>query len=124
MGRACGKPDETESTPMGDGIERPVSRTLVDGDEVRFEPRELGAVEAVEVQADDVHEACARKRAVNILVGWVFSLISSGGQAPHVRCTPMMWALSTCGEPDETGLTLMGVALNGPGRRVPMSVEA
>ena len=45
--------------------------------------------------------------------GWVFFLISSGSQ--HVRCTPM-WALSTCGEPDEIGLTPMGVKLNGSGR--------
>ena len=54
----------------------------------------------------------SRKRAV-IFFGWVFFLISSGGQAPHVRCTPM-WALSTCGEPDEIELTPVGVELNGP----------
>ena len=31
-----------------------------------------------------------------------------------------MWALGTCGEPDEIHLTAMGVELNGS-RRVPMS---
>ena len=34
--------------------------------------------------------------------GWVFFLISLGGQAPHVR---PMWALSTCGEPNEIEFT-------------------
>ena len=53
---------------------------------------------------------CSRKRAV-VYFGWVFFLISSGGQAPHVQCTPM-GALSTCGEPDEIELTPMGVKLN------------
>ena len=42
-------------------------------------------------------------------------MISSGGQAPHVRCAPM-WSLSTCGEPDGIGLAAMGVKLNGSGR--------
>ena len=60
--------------------------------------------------------AHARKRAV-MYFGSVFSLISSG--SPHVRCTPM-WALSTCGEPDEIGLSPTGVELNGS-RRVPAS---
>ena len=49
--------------------------------------------------------ACSRKRAVKFF-GWVFFLISSG--SPHVR--PMG---RTCGEPDEIGLTAMGVELNG-----------
>ena len=52
----------------------------------------------------------ARKRAV-IYFGWVFFLISSG--SPHVRCTPVG---RTRGEPDELGLTPMGVKLNGSGR--------
>jgi len=41
--------------------------------------------------------------------GWVFFLISSG--SPHAR--PMGHA---CGEPDEIGLTPVGVELNGSGR--------
>ena len=45
--------------------------------------------------------------------GWVFFLISLGGQAPHVRCTPMG---RTCGEPNEIELTAIGVILDGPGR--------
>ena len=53
---------------------------------------------------------CTRKRAV-IFFGWALFLISSG--SPHVRCTPMG---RTCGEPDEIGLTPMGVELNGSGR--------
>ena len=56
--------------------------------------------------------ACSRKRAVNVF-GWVFFLISSG--SPHVR--PVGRA---CGEPDENGLTAMGVELNGSGR-VPLA---
>ena len=52
------------------------------------------------------------KRAVTFSK-WVFFLISSGGQAPHV--CPMG---RTCGEPDEIGLTPVGVKLNGS-RRVP-----
>ena len=43
--------------------------------------------------------------------GWEFFLISLGGQAPHVRCTPMG---RTCGGPDDTELTPIGVELNGP----------
>ena len=45
--------------------------------------------------------------------GWVFALISLGGQAPHVRCTPMV---RTRGEPSEIELTPIGAALNGSGR--------
>ena len=45
--------------------------------------------------------------------GWVFFLISLGGQAPHIR--PMG---RTCGEPNEIELNPIGVELNGP-RRVP-----
>ena len=41
-------------------------------------------------------------RAV-MFFGWVFFLISSGGQAPHVRRTHMA---HTCGEPDEIELTI------------------
>ena len=39
-------------------------------------------------------------------------MTSSG--SPHVRCTPMG---RTCGEPDESGLTAMGVKSNGPRHR-------
>ena len=43
----------------------------------------------------------SRKRAANFFrLG--FFLISLGGQAPHVR---PMWALNTCGEPNEIELT-------------------
>ena len=52
---------------------------------------------------------------------WVFSLIPLSGQGPHARCTPM-WALSTCGEPNETDLTAIGVELGGS-RRVPGSMS-
>ena len=36
--------------------------------------------------------------------GWVFFLISLRGQAPHVL-RAHMWALNTCGEPNEIELT-------------------
>ena len=55
--------------------------------------------------------AWARSRAV-IIFGWVFFLIPSGGQAPHVL-RAQMGVHRTCGEPDEIGLTPMGVKLNG-----------
>ena len=55
-----------------------------------------------------------KKKKVVIFFGWVFFLISLGGQAPHVRCTPMG---HTCGEPNEIELTPMGVGLNGSGTR-------
>ena len=44
-----------------------------------------------------------KKRAV-IFFGWVFFLISLGGQAPHVL-RDHMWAFNTCGEPNEIELT-------------------
>ena len=44
-----------------------------------------------------------------IFFGRVFFLISSGGQAPHARCTPMRRA---CGEPDDIELAAIGVKLN------------
>ena len=59
-------------------------------------------------------EACSQKRAV-MCFGWVFFLISLGGQAPHVR---PMWALSTCGEPNGIELTPIWVESNGS-RRAP-----
>ena len=37
--------------------------------------------------------------------GWVFFLISLGGQAPHVLRAPM-WALNTRGEPNEIELPI------------------
>ena len=40
-------------------------------------------------------------------------MISLG--STHVRCTPV-WALSTCGEPNEIEPTPIGVTLNGSGR--------
>ena len=43
-----------------------------------------------------------------------FSLISLGGQAPHVL-RAHMWALNTCGEPSEIELTVTKGVLNGPG---------
>ena len=57
--------------------------------------------------AVQVVEACTRRRVV-IFFGWVFFLISVGGQAPHVR--PMG---RSCGEPNEIELTPIGVKLNG-----------
>ena len=44
-----------------------------------------------------------RKRAV-IHFGWVFFLISLGGRAPRVL-RAHMWALNTCGEPNDIELT-------------------
>ena len=60
--------------------------------------------------AQSTQKSWARKRAV-LFSGWVFFLIPSG--SPHVRCTPME---RTRGEPDDIGLTPMGVKLNGWGR--------
>ena len=55
--------------------------------------------------------ACSPKRAVTLtFFGWVFFLRKLGGQAPHVRCTPMG---RTCGEPNEIELTAIVVKLNG-----------
>ena len=52
----------------------------------------------------------ARGQRAVILFGRVFFLILLGGQASHVR---PVWALSTCGEPNEIGLTPIGVKLDG-----------
>ena len=46
--------------------------------------------------------------------GWVFFLISSGGQAPHVLRAHMG---RTCGEPDEIELTPNGGEIERPGTR-------
>ena len=51
---------------------------------------------------------CARKRVV-IFSGGYFFLISFGGQAPHVRCTPMGHAR---GEQNDVELPPIGVELN------------
>ena len=40
--------------------------------------------------------------------GWVFFLISLGGQAPHVL-RAHMWALTSCGGPNEIELTPQGL---------------
>ena len=45
--------------------------------------------------------------------GWVFFLISLGGQAPHVR---PMGVHRACGEPNEIELTPIGVKSNGSRR--------
>ena len=42
--------------------------------------------------------------------GWVFFLVSLGGQAPHVLRAQMG---PTCEEPNETELAPIGVGLNG-----------
>jgi len=67
----------------------------------------------------------AAKRPV-IFFGWVFFLISLGGQAPHVR---PMWALNTCGEPNEIESTaphgsLYGIFQAGRARREPATWHA
>ena len=68
---------------------------------------------AVFAQHDNgLRRACSRMRAV-IYSGWVLFLISSG--PTHVQCTPV-GVHRTCGEPDEIGLTPMGVELNGTWR--------
>ena len=54
-----------------------------------------------------------------VCLGWVFFLISSGGQAPHVRPVGVH---RTCGEPDEIELTPMGVRL-GRTRGEPDEIE-
>jgi len=58
--------------------------------------------------------SCSQRRAV-IRFGWVFFLISLGGQAPHVL-RAQMGVHRTCGEPNEIELTPMGVKLNGSRR--------
>ena len=50
-----------------------------------------------------------------VLFGWVFFLVSLGGQAPHVQRTPM-GVHRTCGGPNGSGLTPIEVKLNGSWR--------
>ena len=51
------------------------------------------------VEGHASYVACSWQRA-GMFFGWAFFLISLGGRAPHVRCTPMG---RTRGEPSEIG---------------------
>ena len=104
MGRTRGEPDEIELTAMGvklNGLALQACplRSIANHAESMFCLLDI-------MGKWSLSQVRVSKKA---FFGRVFFLISSGGQAPHVRCTPMGRA---CGEPDEPELTRMGVELN------------
>ena len=116
--RTCGEPDEIKKNT------HPKRFTALCRREQDLTSIEHGNTAGWTPSTNPVALHWVSKREV-LSFGWVFSLISLGGQAPHVNVRPM-WALSTCGEPNETELAAAHglVCRCFPGRRQALERQA